>query len=268
MDLELIDGMKVCYFETLNKKKVRHFISTRQGGVSKKPYDTLNLAFHVKDSETNVLTNRKRLANALKIDPEAMTLGEQVHSGNVAVVTEQLRGRGANSFDDGIPRTDALVTNVPGICLGVLVADCTPILFFDEEARAIGIAHVGRRGVAENIAVRTIEKMQENFGCLYSNIFVGLGPTIGGKNYAIKKENAEALKSALPPDTKSIVEDRGVFKFDLTCAHKEQLVSAGVPGGHIQESGMCTFENDMLFFSERRDGAPTGRFGAGIMLPL
>jgi len=254
-------------FSRLSKEAhVTHYITTRKGGISQPPYASLNLGFHSKDNPNDVLQNRIILSRYLGIPLGNFAFSKQVHSGNVHVVSEIDRGKGSDCYDSGIPQSDAMITNIPGISLTVLVADCTPVLFYDKKNRVIGIAHSGRMGVVNRIVIHVIEKMAKEYGSKPESIMVGLGPTICANHYPISQDKASILRSVLSSDTLSINEVNEKVFFDLSTAIREQLLWTGIIEQNIEKINMCTYEEDELFFSERRDAAPTGRFGAIIRL--
>ena len=241
-------------FENL-QGEVLHFVSTRKGGSSPPPYDSLNLGFHVGDEPELVLENRRKLASALGVPLESFTFAEQVHDGRVVAIRREQRGSGAFDSDTAIEAADAMVTDVPGICLTVLLADCVPILFYHPGRKVIGIAHAGWRGTTRSIAKRTLEVLVEEFGCDPGGMLVGLGPSVGPCCYEVG------------PDVASLFDSRflnGRY-LDLREANRFQLVQMGVPEDNIEVAGVCTCCDHELFFSARRSPR-TGRFGAGIML--
>ncbi|MFN3533472.1 MAG: polyphenol oxidase family protein, partial [Candidatus Brocadia sp.] len=141
-----VSSLSLWFFQHLLKYgEICHFVSTRNGGFSHPPYDSLNLGLHVGDNPETVLKNRKRLASVLGIPLGNFTIAQQVHGCNVGIIGEESRSSGAFHCDTAISATDAMVTSTPNICLMVLQADCVPILFFDAKKRVIGVAHAGWR---------------------------------------------------------------------------------------------------------------------------
>ena len=130
----------------LNYEKLTHFITTRTGGTSSRPYDSLNLAFHTGDDPQNVLKNRKSILSIMGINLGSLTLSKQPHGGNIKIITEEHKGRGSIIYEDGIDGVDALITNFRNICLVVLSADCVPVVLYDFSKNIIGIVHAGWRG--------------------------------------------------------------------------------------------------------------------------
>ena len=251
-------------------REICHFVSTRPGGFSSPPYDSLNLGFHVGDNPEIVLKNRERLALSLGIPLSNFTTAMQVHGCNAAIITKDLRGRGALDYTTAINATDAMVTNVPGICLTVLQADCVPVLFFDLKKKIIGIAHAGWRGTLLLVVQNTVRILKENFGCLPCNILVGIGPSIGpccykvGPEIIVQAEHTFCNKEGYI--CSEVLDKKGYF--NLWEANKIQLIQMGIPEGNIEIAGLCTHCNHTLFFSYRHQTKETGRFGAGIMLNI
>ncbi|MDI6783651.1 MAG: peptidoglycan editing factor PgeF [bacterium] len=264
-----IDSLSFFHFENLsNFKQISHFISTRQGGFSNPPYDSLNLAFHVGDEPQTILKNRELLASSLDIPLSNFTTAQQVHDADVAVVTESMCGNGALDFESAIPATDAMVTEIPKICLMILTADCVPILFFDPKKKVIGVAHAGWKGTGKQIAQKTVQVMQKKFACSPSDILVGLGPSIGPCCYEVGAEVIIGIERTFANQTKEVLpwnsENQGYF--NLWEANKIQLVQEGILERNIEVTGFCTRCHSDIFYSARQTKGATGRFGTGIML--
>jgi len=263
-----LNSLPLWFFKNLLKhREISHFVSTRAGGFSNPPYDSLNLGFHVGDNQEIVLKNRERLATALKIPLDNFTTASQIHDRNVAVITEELRGRGTFNFDTAISATDAMVTDTPDICLMVLQADCVPFLFFDSKKKVIGVAHAGWKGTVRVIAQNAVKVLKEKFNCLPDDILVGIGPSIGPCCYEVGPEVVIQIDKAFHNKRECISETPdGKCYFNLWEANKTQLVQAGIPERNIEVARICTYCNHTHFFSYRHQQRETGRFGAGIML--
>lgn len=269
-----INSVPVYLFENISKyKEVGHFVSTRIGGFSKPPYNTLNLGFHVHDNPAKVLKNRRLLATALDVPLNHFTVAKQVHQSNVKVITEELRGQGATSHHTAISATDAMITNVPNIYLMVFLADCVPILFFDPKKDAIGVAHAGWKGTLKFIAQKSVKALQRNFGSQPADIIAGIGPSIGPWCYEVGPEVITQVKNVfqttgdfleLKHEDRKTTNSKGYF--NLWEANKRQLIQAGILDGNIEVAGICTCCNADIFFSARHQKGKTGRFGAGIIL--
>ena len=259
----------ILFFANLSKHKgIRHFVSTRTGGFSNSPYNSLNLALHVGDDPDKVLKNRKRLAQAIGIPLDQFTIAKQVHSGNVKVISDKLIGSGSTDEENAIENADAMVTDVPGICLIILVADCVPMLFFDPARNVIAAAHAGWRGTLQSIALHTVRTMEKDFGCSPQDILVGMGPSIGPCCYEVGPEVIAQVKALLSSRQEYIRHESkdGKGYLDLQKANRDQLVEAGIRRKNIETANQCTSHNAHIFFSYRHQHGETGRFGAGICM--
>ena len=244
-----------------------HAISTRLGGVSRPPYDSLDLALHVGDDAKDVCENRRRFAASFGLDAARIVTPEQVHGDVVARVTEKDAGRGATDYADCIPATDALITDTPNLPLLLCFADCTPILFLDPEHHAAGIAHGGWKGTVASIAEKTLHRMGEEFGTQAKDVLVGIGPAIGPCCYEVGTEVADKFRAAFPyADEKLLKEQDGHIHLNLWEANRQQMLRAGVPEENIQVAGECTCCRHKWYYSYRADGGKTGRIAAMIAL--
>ena len=246
---------------------VVHAVSTRFGGVSKPPYDSMNLALHVGDKETDVVENRRRFLGWLGLDFARLTTPEQVHGDTIVCVSEAEAGCGRLSYADSIPATDALMTDVPGIPLMLCFADCTPILLFDPVRRAAAIAHGGWKGTVRSIAAKTVRAMAEAFGTRPEDCLAGIGPSIGACCYEVGDDVAGKFREAFPQFADEIVsEHNGVIHLDLWKTNRLQLEEAGLLPDHIDTAGVCTACHARTFFSYRAEGPTTGRIAAGMAI--
>ena len=261
------EPLKFWRFHSLESRPgVAHFISTRAGGVSPPPFDALNLDFRVPDEPQNVLRHRVLLSQRVGQPIESFVTCKQPHAGAVSVVTSGMRGYGAKDFESAISPTDAMVTNVKGIVLMVLLADCVPVLLYDPAAHVVGVAHAGWRGTLEGVTANTIGVMKDSFRCSPFDVVTGIGPSIGPCCYEVGPEVIEKVKAvSADPDAVLRPSREGRAYFDLWHAAELQLLQAGIPQSNIEVAGVCTKCNSELFFSERAQ-KPTGRFGAGISL--
>jgi YfiH family protein len=264
-----IDLSDILFFGNLSGyREMRHFISTRTGGVSKPPFNSLNLGFHVGDDPDRVLRNRRALAKSMGIPLNRFTIAKQIHSGNVRIITDEMRGSGSMDQENAVESTDAMVTDRTGICLTILVADCVPMLFFDPVQRAIGVAHAGWKGTLQLIAQKTVMTMETAFGSRAENIMVGIGPSIGPCCYRVGSDVISRIENIFPTAQGLILHqsDDGAGYFDLWKANVDQLIALGIEIKNIELARICTQENTDLFFSYRHQHGDTGRFGAGITL--
>ena len=244
-----------------------HAISTRLGGVSKPPYDSLDLALHVGDDAAAVLENRRLFARSLGLDARRIVTPEQVHGETIACVGEREAGRGSQRYDDCIEQTDALITDTPNLPLLLCFADCTPIVFLDPEHRAVGIAHGGWKGTVRSIAAKTLARMTEAFGTQTQDVLVGIGPSIGPCCFEVGAEVVERFRAAFPyADDRLLTTVEGKPHIDLWEANRQQLLESGVPEENIEVAGECTCCRHAWYYSYRADGGRTGRIAALIVL--
>lgn len=199
---------------------------------------------------------RSRFCTASGIDASHLVCARQVHGVQVARVEECDRGRGACEPESALPETDGLVTNVPGLPLAVLVADCAPVYLIDPKRPAIALVHAGRRGTRKNIGGAAVAFLHFQYGSNPSDMHAVIGPCIGKAVYEVSPEIAEDWQRAgLPRE--------GPF-LDLARANENQLLVAGIPPDHITSSRLCTL-TDSRFYSYRA-GDKTTRNMALLML--
>jgi polyphenol oxidase len=241
-------------------------VSTRHGGVSEPPYDTLNLGGHVGDDPRAVAENRRRLAAA--VGAARLTIADQRHTATVAVVGAAGSGRGHDgTAAAAFPATDALITSLPGTALAILVADCAPLVLFDPVGRAAGVVHSGRAGTLRGVAARTIEAMTAAFGSAPGDLLVGIGPAIGAASYEIGAPEVAQVQAAFGPAADDLLAPTrpGHALFNLTAAIRRQLTAAGVPPHQVHDLSIDTRTSTADFFSDRA-ARPCGRFAAIAML--
>jgi polyphenol oxidase len=246
---------------------VRAVVTTRHGGVSGGPYATLNLGDHVGDDHEHVLANRRRLAREL--DVAAVTIADQQHQAACALVTAELVGSGFAGAEEArrfFPATDGLVTDVPGAALGVLAADCAPVVLRDPVRRAIGVAHVGRAGVMRGVLGVTVGRMADQFGSRPADLVVGIGPCVGFESYEVGDREAAALDSLLPGAGLTRPSRTGHRLLDLGGAVERQLSDLGVPSDQVHRMAVDTRTATDTYFSDRAQ-RPCGRMMAVIALP-
>ena len=220
--------------------------TTRKGGVSRAPWESLNLAVHVDDAFAKVQRNRELVVERLGL--EGLAFGKQVHGNGVRVV-RGLSKKTSRGLDD----TDALVTSVPGIGLAMMGADCLPVLL--ASAGVVGAAHVGRPGLVKGVLTELVRVMREEGA---GDITAVIGPGICGRCYELPPALAGEVEKAVPGSRAAT--RQGTTSVDLTAGATTQLTREGVS---VTTVGGCTLEQPELFFSYRRDGV-TGRH-AGIV---
>ena len=214
------------------------------------------------DQPANVDENRQRLARALEITPAQFLLPKQTHSDHIQVI------RKPDDKKLDLSNTDGLITNVPGIAVSVLTADCVPLLFYDRVRNVIGAVHSGWRGTVKGIAQNMIQTFKTEFNSRPSDILVGIGPSIGPDTYEVGREVIDSVKATFKDESYLILreEKRGKAYLNLWKANRILLEHMRVPPENIEKAYICTYTDHEYFFSARRLGVDCGRFGAGIML--
>jgi YfiH family protein len=223
---------------------IRHAFFTRQGGVSLGLFASLNCGFGSGDDPADVDENRALAAARLGLAADRLVTCHQVH-GTRAVTVERPWHRTAN------PRADALVTTVPGIALGVLAADCAPVLFADPAARVIGAAHGGWRGALAGVMEATVAAMAAQ-GARAERIRAGIGPCIAQPSYEVGPEFAAAFAAADRGSGDYFVPAAraGHFLFDLPGYIAHRLQRLGL--AQIERAPHDSVADEALFFSYRR----------------
>jgi YfiH family protein len=245
---------------------VSALMSTRRGGVSRAPFDSLNLRpaalpGDAIDDPDSVAENQRRFAAALGAEPVWLN---QVHGAEVVRLSgEDLAPR------HGFHRADASFTTESGVGCAVLVADCLPVLLCSRDGRVVGAAHAGWRGLGAGVLERTVAAMGDAVGCAPDQLMAWLGPCIGPRQFEVGADVLAAFgaEAATPDPTRFVARPRpdGAPRWlaDLPRLALDRLRTAGVT--EVSGGTWCTVEDASRFFSFRRDGA-TGRLAAGIAL--
>ncbi|MBV8120783.1 MAG: peptidoglycan editing factor PgeF [Alphaproteobacteria bacterium] len=236
---------------------IRHAFFTRQGGVSDGFYASLNCGYRSGDDPQRVEQNRTIAMRLLGAASERLVTCHQIHSAVAVTVDEPWPNHGAAA-------ADAMATRRPGLVLGVLAADCAPLLLCDPAARVIGTAHAGWRGAFAGVAEAAVEAM-ERLGAERYRIRVGIGPCIGSASYEVGPEFPQSIISRDPSASKYFASGRrtGHFMFDLPGYVAHRLCRFGVP--FVERASHDTAAEPDLFFSYRRSrlcGEPG--FGLGL----
>lgn len=239
---------------------IRHGFFTRRGGASSGVFTGLNCGGGSSDQSDIVVINRGRVAAAMEVEPGALVGVHQVHSADVVTVSDITTPRA---------QADALVTDVPGIALSILTADCQPVLFADHDAGVIGAAHAGWKGALSGVLEATIVAM-EDLGADRENMVAVIGPTISQRAYEVGQEFFDAFLDEDPAFARFFVngKDDGKFMFDLPAFGLFRLRTAGV--GTAEWTRHCTYSDPDRFYSYRRSchqkEADYGRLIASIRL--
>jgi YfiH family protein len=251
--------MKRLEAANLKTSSIAHGFFGREGGVSTGLYASLNCGPGSRDDAAAVTENRRRVADALAPGAELVSLS-QIHSPTV----HTLNSAPAQRFEG-----DAMVTATPGLGLGILTADCAPVLLADAEARVIGAAHAGWKGALGGVLEATVEAM-EKLGADRTRIAAAIGPCISQANYEVSWDFRDRFLELGLRNRKffSPSDKEGHYRFDLEDYAAQRLTAAGV--GSVEKLGMCTYPSQNGFFSFRRTthaGEPDyGRQVSAILL--
>lgn len=256
---------------------VTHMFTTRDGGVSKGKFESLNLSFSRGDEQEAVQENFARVAQVMGAKPNDLVCTDQTHTTNIRIVTEKDRGKGVTRARD-YKEIDGLVTNVPGIVLSAFFADCVPVYVVDPVHKAIGLAHSGWRGTVASIGQALLKKMWEAYGTRPEECLAAIGPSICRECYEVSEDVADAFFRVfgLPiADSMEEAEEKNLilyrkrnhkYQLDLWRANELVLLDAGVPQEQIAVTNICTCCNMEKLFSHRATNGERGNLGAFIKL--
>jgi YfiH family protein len=219
--------------------------STRHGGVSPAPWNSMNLGKSTDDNPENVAENRRRFCAELGFAPGQLAWSKQVHGDQIRTVTEP---GGAAGFD-------ALITQTPGILLAVSVADCTPVLIYDPVKKVLAAIHAGWRGTVSQIVYKTLARMEEEYGVRARDCHAYIGACIDECSFEVGEEVAVHFDGPF----KRFDPQRQKFFVDLKRANADQCLDFGLPEHQIEISPYCTLRASQHFFSHRADKGITGR---------
>ncbi len=259
MKRQSTNGLVFYQFDGLaNYADLYHGAFTRLGGVSRAPFETLNLARSVGDEAPVVQENNRRMLGVFDMTPDRATTAWLVHGRSVAVMTHADAGNYRQGFD-------AIITRERGLALTMRFADCVPIVFFDPVQRAIGLVHAGWRGVAEKVIAATVDALHDNFGSNPHDLWAGIGPCISADRYRVGQEVIDLVAPACPPHAPIVQRHPdGSLHLDLNAAVLSQLQACGVE--NVEDAAICTASNTAEWFSHRAENGKTGRFGVVIGL--
>jgi len=250
------NGIKYVASPLLQGKPVTHGFLTRIGGVSPAPYASLNFDARDTDPAENVERNRALFHEAFGVPAGRLVTVSQVHGKEILAIEGPLPEKPVEA--------DAIVTNETGVAIGMLTADCQPILLFDPVNRAIGAVHAGWKGTALGIVVETGELMWKKYGTNPEDLIVSLGPCIGPCCYKVGWNVLEEYMSR--HREADCFSQKDGLRMDINNANSIQLALIGVKNENISNDSRCTSCNSDLFFSHRKDNGRTGRQLSFIML--
>ena len=247
----------------LAKRGVPHGFSTRIGGVSSGAYGTLNLGVSSSgpkatpaegDRRENIVENFRRFAAAVGLPDRDFAKAHQVHGPGVHCVGSANRGV--------IPEADAIITEQPDIAVSIRIADCVPILISSADGKVVAGVHAGWRGVVSGVVPATLIQLAKEHGIMPGETVAAIGPCIGVEHFEVGHEVADAFVAAGLGG--AVVRGEGKPHIDLALAVFEQLIDSGVAVDAIDVGPLCTYANELDFYSHRRDRGVTGRLIAMI----
>jgi len=237
--------------------------TTRHEGVSRPPYNSLNLGMNTQDQQATVEGNRSLLARAFGVNQEALVTPRQVHGSDILVINEPNEDFSHFLSVEG----DAVITNQPNVMIGVCVADCAPILLCDSDKKIIAVVHAGWKGTADRLVLKAVAGMQSEFGSDPGHIQAAIGPCIKKCCYEVDEPVRHAFqKGGITWDLCAELTAPGTWQLDLAAANRELLMQAGLASDSIQTSDQCVCCHSEQFFSYRRDKEESGRQMGFIML--
>ncbi len=250
------NGVITYTFDDLAGHPVQVHVSTRHGGVSPVPWNTLNFSVRRGDTPERVAENGHRLAAALGIETDRIIRCAAVHGTGVAKV---------DASEAGVvqPHCDGLITDEIDLPLQLTFADCVPLVFYDPRHHVLGLSHSGWRGTVNGMPAATLWAMQAAYGSEPGDLRVGIGPSIGPTSYQVGDEVFSLAQAKLPAADRLFTWPDGPDAnpyFDLWQANAGQLIDAGVPREQIEISGIDTAQSTDDFFSHRAEKGRCGLF--------
>lgn len=248
------------YYQAEQWAHLKHGIFTRHGGVSAAPWDSLNLGGTVGDEVLAVRRNHELMYTALGVNGSRAVTTWQVHSADVVVAIQPVRGR------RWLAQADGIITDRPDMPLAMRYADCTPLLFHDPVQGVIGIAHAGWRGTVQGMAASMVRAIQQVYGSRPADMQVVIGPSISPECFQVGEEVVKAVYAYFGTLEGLMTRDPadGTAYVNLWEANRLDLQRAGVE--QVEIAGICTVQRTDEFFSHRGEKGRTGRFGAVISL--
>jgi YfiH family protein len=229
---------------------VNHGFSSRTGGVSSGFFHSLNLGLNNGDDRQQVIENRMRFYNAIRITAEQTVQGVQIHGDRIRIVTKP----------GTYPETDGFITTQRKLVLLIKTADCPAVLLVDPRQKVIAAVHAGWRSVVKGILEKAVRLLVSKFGSQPANMLCAIGPAIRGCCYEVQED----VWKIFPEDV--VIRRSEKYFLDLPLAIRQRLLRQGILKNHLDDSDLCPACRADLFFSHRRDNGQTGRMMAAIYL--
>lgn len=252
---------------------VKAFSSTKHGGFSKGHYAAFNINHYCGDNEEDIAKNRNLLCELLGIQETRLLMPHQVHLTEVVAIDNAFLGLSVEEQKARLEGVDALMTSLPGVCIGVSTADCIPVLLYDQAKHVSCAIHAGWRGTVKRIVEKAVGELVVAYGSRPEDLLAQIGPGIhlesfevGDEVYdAFEKEGfqMETISQKYPANDGSAQEK---WHIDLPECNRLQLLVSGIPESQISVSAIDTFQQHDTFFSARRLGINSGRIFTGILM--
>lgn len=245
--------------------EVTAFSTTRHGGCSTGNYGEFNINEYCGDLPEHTSANRKALATELGVPESNIIVPHQTHGINPRIIGKEFLSLPANIQKMLLEDVDSVLTDVPGICIGVSTADCIPVLLHDPAHNAVAAVHAGWRGTVKSVVLRAVTEMRMAFHTKPKELTAIVGPGISQKNFEVGDDvYNEFAEAKFLMDNIAHREEK--WHIDLSLCNKQQLMMAGVKEENIFMSGICTYDNAADFFSARRLGTESGRIFSAIFI--
>lgn len=256
------NNLKYLKLKKLEEYGFHVIFSTRIGGYSNPPYESLNLGFHTKDKNKLVRKNREKFYKSLNLSPNNIIFAEQIHSNNIKLVDSNDKGSGVYNHNSSLRNIDGLISTDNSIILGGLFADCIPIYIMDKSQGYFALIHAGWKGTFKNILLETINYFKFNLDCESNDLLVVMGPSISGNNYEVKYNLINKFNKEFDKTVNYYYKNNNSYWLDLKKLNKAIALDNGVKSENLYISKLCTFNREKLFYSYRRDSGKTGRMAA------
>lgn len=249
-------------------RDISHFITTRHGGVSQGAFASMNPGEYSGDDPASVRMNREVLAKEIQLPSERIFAPFQTHEDRVRVLDAAFLSMSPEEKRLYLHGVDALVTDIPEVCVAVSTADCVPLLLYAPDRKVVAAAHAGWRGTVLGIATKTVRFMVERYDCDPREIVAGIGPSISQDAFEVGEEVVEAFRASGFDMERICLRNAGTGKahIDLWEANRLLLMDVGLSSDRIEIAGICTYTHFENYFSARRLGIRSGRILSGIYL--
>lgn len=269
MNIYPSDQVRMLQFPALSKDcNISHFVTTRQGGVSQGAYASFNLSEYSGDDPEAIGMNRKRLSDVIGISEERIFVPFQIHGTEIRPIETAFLSLSLEEQRVFLQGVDALVTNVPGVCVAVSTADCVPLLLYAPDVKVVAAIHAGWRGTVQRITGKTVRFIVDEYGADPCLMKAAIAPSIGPDAFEVGEEVVDAFREA-GFDMQRILKrntNTGKAHVDLWVANRLQLLVEGLSAVNVELADICTYTHSDDFFSARRLGIKSGRILSGIFL--